>query len=183
VFAKTSKTYREETIVEGHHMSQRKSIAGSSLLVWIVAAMAASALGAADRKTEHANWENVKQLNPGQEIKVVLNDVKSYRGRIQTASDDAIVVRMATGEQTFKREDILRVSSKGEPHRGRNAAIAAGIGAGVGAGLGYAASAKGDPNDTPGAGALGGALVGALLGGVTGTVVPTGGWHDVYRAR
>jgi len=116
-------------------LRHRKSIAGSSLLVWVVGITVASALGPTDRKAEQANWDNLKQLNPRQEINVVLNDVKSYRERIQTASNDTIVVRMATGEQTFKCEDVLRVVSKGEPHRVRNAAIAAGIGVGTGQAL------------------------------------------------
>ncbi len=161
-------------------MSQRETIVGSSLLLWIVALTAVSPLGAADRKTQQANWDNLKMLTPGEEIKVVQKDVKSYRGRIQTVSDDAIVVRTASGEQTFKHEDILRVSSKSEPRRGRNAAIVAGIGAGVGAGLGGNAGAN---NGDAGLGALGGGIFGALLGAGTGVLLPSGGWHDVYRVR
>jgi hypothetical protein len=90
------------------------------------------------------------------------------------------VVRTASVEPTFRREEILRVSSKSQPHHGRNAAIAAGIGVGVGAGLGGNEGAR---NGDAGLGALGGGIFGALLGVGTGALLPSGGWHDVYRSR
>jgi hypothetical protein len=85
-------------------------------------------LRAAHPRPEKANWDNLKRLLPGEQVWVVLSDARSYHGLIQAASDEALVARILSGEKTFKREDILRVSSRGEPHRGRNAAIGAGIG-------------------------------------------------------
>ena len=74
------------------------------------------------------NWDNLKQLAPGQQIRVVLNDAKSYEAKFQSVTDDAIVVRLATGDQTFPRQSVLRVSSKHRSHRGRNALIGVGVG-------------------------------------------------------
>jgi len=124
------------------------------------------------------NWDNLKQLAPGQQIRIVLNDAKSYEAKFQSVTDEGIVVRLATGEQTFPRQSVLRVSTKHRSHRVRNALI--GAGAGVATALAVDAAACPDcttgtwAGDTVGLGVLG-ALVGAL--------VPTGRWHDVYRAR
>ena len=49
-------------------------------------------------------------MSQGQEIKVVLNDMKAYTGLFQSASDDGIKVALRTGNATFERQDILRVS-------------------------------------------------------------------------
>jgi hypothetical protein len=128
-----------------------------------------------------ATWDKLKQLSPGQKVKVVQNDAKSFQGDFQSMSDEAIVLRLAAGDQTFAKEKVLRISARGPWHRMRNALIGAGIGAGVGLGVGAAAD---NPNSfLPNIGkevftpvcAIGGAIVGAL--------VPTGGWHDIYRAR
>ena len=69
----------------------------------------------------------------GQEIQVVLNDAKSYRGKFQSVSDEGLVVSLATDEQTFTKQSVLRVSSKGQGRRGRNIGIGALIGVGGGA--------------------------------------------------
>jgi len=149
-------------------------------------------LHAADRQPANASWENLKALKPGQEIRVVLNNVKSYQGEFQALSDDGISLRQAAGEQTLARRDILRVSSKAQKHRARNALIGAAVGAGAGLGIGAAAdhSASSCGGKTPCWGPffpnLGKEVltpVGALAGAVVGAVIPTGGWQDVYRAR
>jgi hypothetical protein len=125
------------------------------------------------------NWDNLKQLAPGQQIRIVLNDAKSYKAKFQSVTDDAIVVRLATGDQTFPRQSVLRVSRKRRPHRGRNALI--GVALGVAAAL--ATDAAACPDCTTGTWA--GDTIGlGVLGAAVGALVPTGvGWHDVYRAR
>ena len=94
---------------------------------------------------EVANWANLKQLSAGQEIQVVLNDAKSYRGRFESVSQDTLMMRLETGEQSFDRKSLLRVSAKAGSHRLRNAALGGLIGIGTGAGIGAAAgkSSKG----------------------------------------
>jgi hypothetical protein len=53
---------------------------------------------------------------------------KSYRGTLQSVSDDGITIRTVSDEQTFLRANVLRVSIKGKGHRLRNTVIGAGIG-------------------------------------------------------
>jgi hypothetical protein len=125
------------------------------------------------------SWDNLRQLVPGEGIRIVLNDAKSYRVTFESFDEGGIVVRTATGLQTYARDSVLRVSSKGQSHRLRNALIGAGIGAGITA-AGVGASIRNDPE------AINGVVVMpivALVGAGVGAVMPTGGWHDVYRAR
>jgi hypothetical protein len=133
-------------------------------------------------QSSQRNWDNLKQLATGQEVRVVLNDAKSYSGQFQSVSDEALVVRTAAGEQTFTRESVLRVSAKAKSRRGRNALI----GAAIGAGLGGVAVGMDCHYGRKGCGAGGvffGVPFAAGLGAGFAAVIPTGGWHDVYRAR
>lgn len=155
-------------------MNRMKWILGLGLLVGM---FMAAPLGAANPPASTANWNNLKALAPGDNVRVVLNNMKSYRGKFQSFADNAIVVRLSTGDQTFTRDSILRVSTKGQSHRLRNALIGAAIGAGIGAAVGAAQS-------NSGAYVIGYYVPSlAAAGAVGGAVVPTGGWHDVYRAR
>src|ERR1035437_8412286 len=83
------------------------------------------AVQAEEAKPPQANWVNLKQLAPGQQIRVVLNDAKSYTGSLHSVSDESLVIRTAGGEQTVDRQNVLRVSTKGQSHRLRNAALGA----------------------------------------------------------
>jgi hypothetical protein len=151
---------------------------GTALLLGLMAAPLFGAGPGADKK----NWDNLKQLAPREQIQIVLNDFRAYRGEFQSVSDEAVVVRVATGEQTFPRPDILRVSAKSKGRGHRNTWI----GAGVGAGLGIVAVAMDCRNDRRGCSPEGVALgvpFGAGVGALVGALVPSGGWHDVYRAR
>jgi hypothetical protein len=124
--------------------------------------------------TPGSDWEKLKQLNRGLTIKINLNDAKSYRGELRGSSDEEILVRLISGETTFARQNIRRVSVKGESHRLRNTLLGAGLGAGFGLGV---------------AGGLGGwgRVVGAIFfvppGAGVGAIIPTGRWHEVYRSR
>jgi hypothetical protein len=142
-------------------------------------------LQAADPGAEHSAWDDLKTLSPGQEIRVVLKNDKSYQGDFQSWSADGITLRQPGGDQTLARPDVLRVSTNGKKHRGRNTLIGAAIGAGVGLGLGAALdqqSQKGIVNIHNWGLAIG-APLGALVGAGVGALIPTGGWHDVYRVR
>ena len=150
----------------------------TALLLGLMAAPLFGAGPGADKQ----NWDNLKHLGPREQIRIVLSDFKAYRGEFQSVSEESVVVRVATGEQTFPRPDILRVSAKSKSRGHRNAWI----GAGVGAGLGVVAVAMDCRNDRLGCSPAGVALgvpFGAGLGAFVGVLVPSGGWHDVYRAR
>jgi hypothetical protein len=152
------------------------------LVFSILGLMVAVPLWAAEHQRDTGNWASIKQLAPGQEIKVVLNNAKAYQGQLQTVSDEGLVVRLAGGDQTLTRESILRISSKRHAHRGRNVFLGAAIGAGVGFGIGYAKRGNsGDGADL--IGPLFGPVIGVGAGAGAGAAMPTGGWQDVYRAR
>ena len=172
------------------------SPASSLVLALLAACFSTGVASGQDSKGQSSSWDNLKSLRAGQEIRVVMNNVKSYQGGFESLSDDGITLRQAAGEQTLPRKDILRVSWKGQNHQSRNALIGAVVGAGAGLGIGLTANhviwshvncTEGPlfncgypPNPhymvilTP---------VGALAGAVIGAVGPTGRWHEVYRAR
>ncbi len=160
-------------------MSQLTRSLYAAMAGWFLVLAPCVSLRAADPRVERSNWDNVKQLLPGEEIRVVLKDLKSHRGLVLTVSEDALVVRTAPGEQTFKREILLRVSSKGQSHRGRNATLGALIGGGAGAAI-AASAPKYDRRFWV---LIVGLPLGSMVGAATGAVMPTGGWHEVYRAR
>ena len=172
-------------------MRQSKKIGclGLAILLWGPSAI--PLLAGTEPSNGQANWDRVKQLSPGQQILVVQNNSQSHQGKLQSVSDDSVVIRLTTGEQTVAKDDILRVSARGRSHRLRNLALGAGIGFGGGAGIGAAA---GNSAEIFGRGAAalfgaavglagGGAVLGLLLGAAVGAAIPTGGWHEAYRAR
>lgn len=126
------------------------------------------------------SWESLKQLQPGQEIKVVNAQMKTFQGEFVSFSDQALVLRDRTGQQSVSRPEVMRVSAKGRGHRW------AWVGAGIGAGLGVVAMAMDCKNDRPGCGATGivtAVPLGAGVGALAGYFIPSGGWKDVYRAE
>ena len=127
------------------------------------------------------NWDKVKQLSVGREILIVQNDARSFQGTLRSASDEGIVIRLTTGEETLAKGSIARVSSRGASHRWRNAGLGAGIGFAGGAGIG---AASGNPAYCGrGCTAAVGAIIGLVAGVAVGAALPTGGWHEVYRAH
>lgn len=169
-------------------MLRTKGTLALGIMFVFLGVMMAIPLKAADTRNGSGNWDNLKKLAPGDQIQIVLNDAKSYRGEFQTVSDDAIVSRLETGEQTFVRQDVLRVSTKAQSHRGRNALIGLAVGAGAGVIVAVASPELGTGKceqrsciDAGTVSALG--VVGGAIGAGIGAVIPTGGWRDVYRAR
>jgi hypothetical protein len=133
-----------------------------------------------------ANWDKLKQLSAGQEIQVAQNGTKPIRGNFHSVTDEAIVLSLATGEQTIIRQSVHRISIKSKGRRGRNALIGTGIGvgAGLGGGLALGGCPSGNcigPNRSQAVG--GGIAVGAVIGAIIGAVIPSGGWRDIYKAR
>jgi small nuclear ribonucleoprotein (snRNP)-like protein len=169
-------------------MNPRRHWFAIGMTVLILVFIGIASVNGAESKSTQANWENLKQLAPGQEVQVVLNDAKSYRGQLQTVGDDALVLRLAMGEQTFARQNVLRVSTRGKSHRGRNALIGLAVGAGAGVivavaspELGTGKCAQGSCVDAGTVSMVG--FWGGVLGAGLGAAIPTRGWHDVYRAR
>ncbi len=165
-----------------------KRILFLSLTTLLMQLMAIVPLGAAPLP-DNANWNNLKQLAPGDEIKIVLTNMKSYKGKFQNVSDEAIVVRLGKRGQTFARQNVLRVSTKGKSHRWRNTLIGAAAGAGVGFGFGWyvdgAAGCDFICFDRPNAGREIFTPSFAVVGAIVGAVLPARRWRwrNLYRAR
>jgi len=162
-------------------MNRRKHIFVIGMTVLILGFLGIVPTHAAEPKSTQANWDNLKRLATGDDIRIVLNDTKSHEAKFQSVSDQAIVVRLATGEQTFTRESVLRISTKGKSHRLRNALIGAAAVGGIGA-----ACAGSNYNHDKESGSIAfavGVPFAIAAGAGVGALMPTGGWHDVYRAR
>jgi len=175
------------------------TLSSANFLVWalLVPCFSLGAASGQDSKGRPSNWDNLNSLTPGQEIRVVMNNVKSYQGEFESSSDGGITLRQAAGEQTLERKDVLRVSwKKGQNHQPRNMLIGMVVGGGAGLGTGLAANHViwSHVNCTEGPLFHCGyppnphweiilTSVGAFAGAVIGGAIPTGGWHEVYRAR
>jgi hypothetical protein len=144
------------------------------------------ALGGDNSTKNQANWDKLKQLLAGLEIRVMQKDGTSIGGKFHNVTEESITLTLPSGEQTIGRQSIHRISIKGKAHRLRNTLIGVGIGAGAGAGVGaaYKGCPSGDCIGWSRGGSIGiGAGLGVIVGAIIGAVIPTGSWHDIYRDR
>jgi hypothetical protein len=136
-----------------------------------------------------ADWNNVTALARAAEVRVQLADSRSVSGGVLNVTPDSLAVNSAAGQETFMREQVLRVSVRKQGRRGRNTLVGLAFGAIAGAGIGGIAVAS--QHCARGFGRLcdsvNGPLVGvstalgAVIGAGIGVAVPTGGWREVYR--
>ena len=134
-------------------------------------------------RAANSEWDDLAILKPGQQIRVVLNDAKSYQGAFQTLNGEGITLQQAARERTLARKDILRVYaySGGKNHRLRNIYIGAVIGAILAIPV---VSVYRDPyNRWWNSNAPVIWLVLGSAGAGFGATIPTAGWHQVYRAH
>ena len=131
-------------------------------------------------------WNNLKQLSPGQQIRVVLNDKKSIKGQFQSVTDDVLVVEAHGSEQSLSRDRVQKVALHREGHRGRHILIGAAIGAGAGLGTGAAIDSDCSSSSFFCTGNKGKAIltpVFALIGAGIGAALPARGWQEIYPAH
>ncbi len=132
-----------------------------------------------------SDWGNLNKLTAGDEIRVTVVPRGPIRARFQRATDTSLIVATPGREESLDRASIVSVAAKGESHRKRNALIGLGVGAGVGLGIGAGLDASQCHancfNILPNAGKEILTPVGALLGVTVGALLPTGGWHEIYR--
>jgi hypothetical protein len=146
----------------------------AALLALLATAMAA--------QTNVMNWNAVKALATGTQVRVSAGS-RPVNGRIEQVTDDALVVTSGKGQETFGRQQVSAVSVKKLSHRGRNALIglAAGTGAGLGVGLAASGTRTAQLSIIPSGAIVAGFTVAGALGGSTvGVVIPTGGWREIY---
>lgn len=132
---------------------------------------------------QNGDWANLKQLLPGEQMKVILNNGKSHKGVLRSVSDDAVTI--GNGE-SYQRQDVRRVLLRKPSHRGRNALIGLGIGAAAGLGTGAAVDSDCSKTSFMCTGNLGKAVLTPLFGGIgagIGALLPTGGWREMYRIK
>ncbi len=153
--------------------------AGSIFLLVLTWATMISLAGA--DKPDLADWENLKRVNPGNVIKVVLTDAKSYQGPYQSFTEEEILIQQENVSKHISRKEVLRISAKLSGHRGRNTLIGLAAGTAVGLGVGAVVDSKTNPEFLPYAGKATGSILGMLGGTVIGVAVPTGGWQEIYR--
>lgn len=132
----------------------------------------------------------MKSLKGGTEVRVAAVS-RDVRGQLQSVSDDVIVINSGKGQEMLTRQEVTRVSVKGDSHRLGNTLMGAAVGAGAGIGLGYGVTHESgctgscasifEPKSgvAVGAGGVGLGVVGALIG----AVLPTGGWHQGYKNK
>src|SRR5258708_33228002 len=105
-----------------------KRIGYVTLLFTLLALAAVPSL----RAVEKSDWSSLKQIAAGQTIKVIVKDGTSSQGDFQSATEDALVLRVAGSDRSIARDTIRRISLKTNGHRGKHVLIAAAIGAGGG---------------------------------------------------
>ncbi len=163
---------------------RKLSHAGFLVLALLAACVTTCAANRRNSEGQLSNWENLKSLARGQEIRVEMNNGKSYQCKFESFSDDGITLQQAAGEQTLARKDILRVSRGSPSHRTRNILIGAAVGAGIGLAAGLEAdhviwNKIGVRRAWAPIGTIGVGLAGAGIG----AVIPAGGgWHVIYRS-
>jgi hypothetical protein len=138
---------------------------------------------------QSAGWPAVAALTPGTEIRVdtAARKMRGVQGLLRSVSDDALIFtpskKGSQGEVTIPRQDVTRLSVKKQSHRTRNTLIGAGIGGAAGLGIGLASRCDGKFVCPVSDGAItgGGAAAGAVVGAIIGALMPSGGWHEIYK--
>lgn len=140
-------------------------------------------LAAAAQSPVH-DWASVKGLAAGTSVRVSIGS-RTVSGQLQNSTDDSLGVNSGKGPETFARQDVTRVAVKKQSHRGRNTLIGLGAGAGLGAVVGAASYSPCTGlcilHTTRAEDAGAGAAALGLVGAVIGALIPTGGWHEIYK--
>lgn len=118
----------------------------------------------------------MKQLPPEKQVIIVLKKERFY-GRVQSVSDDSLVVVENKKVITIAKADVRRVGIRSGSARGKNAAIGAAIGFGIGFTVG--ALIPGDFERSETRPLFGG--IGALAGGGIGAAFA--GYSTIYKLK
>ncbi len=144
--------------------------------MWMLLLIVQVALNAFGAQGDYASWAKVEQLRPGQTLRVLCSDQRTWTGRLAAVSADVLVLDVGGTERKAVRSEILEVKVKS---RAGSALIGLGIGAAAGVGVGYAAGSGSGlkSGEATTAAGLGAALF-AGAGAAIGSLFP--GWKTVY---
>ena len=126
------------------------------------------------------NWDNLKQLRPGQKIEVVDSNMKALKGAFVSFSDEAIALRVGKSEESVLRANVVRVSVRDTSHRTRNMLLGSGVLGGIAlipGVIGLAARS----NEGNGCGYCVAAIVAGFGGGAALGAFP--GYRTIYRVK
>ena len=128
-----------------------------------------------------ADWDSVQRIQLSQRTEVKTKDKQTIEGSFVSATAEAIVVRVASGQKSVPKGDVRQVRIVDPSRRMRNGVLWTVVGAAAGAGAGVAACpyCPNEGNTSPyiGPGAAAGAAIGALAG-----FLPTP-WRTLYKSK
>jgi hypothetical protein len=127
-----------------------------------------------------SDWAVVNQLVSAQKVKVQTADGKSHVGRVQSVSEDMILIGK---NQSIQKQDVRQILLWSPGHHGRNALIGLGIGAGLGVAFGATCSEKNSIVSTGQCMAVGAPFFGGIGAGIGALLPSHGKWHEVYRTE
>jgi hypothetical protein len=157
-----------------------KPVMKFGVVVFLCAALAASA--GAQPQASTGSWANLSEVAPGTETRVSVSGGRTLRGSLQKVTSDSLAINAAKSQETLLRTDIKRVDLKRNGRRGRNTLIGLGIGAGGGLAVGAGVDSGNHTGWFPNFGKAVFTPLGAIVGAIVGVAIPTGGWHQIYRA-
>jgi len=136
--------------------------------------------GFSSAQSSQNNWDNLKQLRPGQKIEVAESSMKTLKGTFVSFTDEAMTFLVGKSQESIERAKVVRVSVRDTSHRTRNMALASGIIGGIvlipaGILLGQ------QSNEGNSCGACMAAIVAGFGGGAAFGAIP--GSRTVYRAK
>ena len=67
-------------------------------------------------QNNQTDWQQLSQLQSGERIRVVDSSHKKHSGAFSSFSDQSIILRAETGEETIPRENILAITHSKRSH-------------------------------------------------------------------
>ena len=127
-----------------------------------------------------SNWDSVKTIAPGTEVRVAAGNSKPVHGKLETVTESNLVIGKSSAAHSFPRTDIRSVSVKEKGHRVRNVLVGMGVGLAAGLGIGAAVGHNCTGIACGGFDVVVGGLIGLGGGIVAGLEFPSGKWRQVY---
>lgn len=131
-------------------------------------------------QTPSGNWDRVKMIAIGTDIRVTVGTSKPVRGNLRSVTDNDLAIQSETGARSFSRADIRGLSVRQKNHRLRKVLIGAGIGTAAGIAIGGAAANHCMGIACGGARVALGGLIGLAGGVAAGALWSRSEWREIY---